>query len=426
MQLKWIFIAAMMLLFAMACSNGQSNKMTGIGKDTMQQKKETTLYTCPMHHQIREDAPGKCPICGMTLIPVENSNAKSTGDTTAKLSIPLQQQFLANIHTDTARMMPLSNQLILTGTTLFDPQGTQTISAWVSGWIEKMYVRNPGEMVKTGQKLYDLYSPDLLSAEKDYLLALKQKDLFKKASVDFTSTLQAMKQKLLRWGLSNSQIDNLQKKPPTGWVTIFSKATGYLAQKMKEEGDHVNEGDAVLSVVKNNTLWVQAQLYDTELPLVNTNQKIRVELEAFPGQRLSGKIVFNNPVNENNSRVHLLNIAISNPDGRIQPGMLAYVYLQTSKEQPSVIIPKSSVIYGERNNYVWIAESGNQFERHKVQLGTDNNRMIQVLHGINEGERVVSSGAYLVNSEYILKYGTGANLSGMQMSDMKMKGKSKE
>lgn len=412
-------------------------------KDNMKMKPDTSstmkgmtakvIYTCPMHHQIRSDKPGKCPICGMTLIPVENNAAKSAGDTIARLSIPPQQQFLANIHTDTARMMPLSGQLVLTGTTLFNPQDIRTISAWVSGWIEKMYVRNPGEMVHQGQKLYDLYSPELLATEKDYQLALKQKNIFKKASVDFTATIQALKQKLARWGLSDTQIKQLKTSlEPSGKVSIYCKASGYLRQKMKEEGDHVNEGDAVLGLAKNNTLWVQAQLYDAELPLLDANPKIWVELGAFPGQKLSGKVVFNNAVNESNSRVHLMNIAIDNPNGRIQPGMLAYVYLQTSNEQPVVVIPKSSVIYSQDNNYVWVkqpdsnsAPSSDRFERRKVKLGNDNTTLVAVLQGIEAGEQVVSSGAYLVNSEYILEYGSGANLSGMQMSDMKMKGRSK-
>lgn len=430
MQYKWIFIAAMILLAVTACKNNTGDKDPATGKDIMQQKKEATVYTCSMHHQIRSDKPGKCPICGMTLIPVENNAAKKTNDTVAMLSIPPQQQLLANIHTDTALVAPLSDQLVLTGTTLFDPRKTKVISAWVGGWIEKMYVRNPGEKVMAGQKLYELYSPDLLSAEKDYLLTLKQKDLFKKASIDFTATLKAMRQKLLRWGLSESQINRLSQEQPTGKVTIYSKSSGYLTQKMKEEGDHVNEGEAVLSLAENKTLWVQAQLYDTELSLMNADPKIWVELDAFPGEKLFGKVVFNNPVNKNDSRVHLLNISISNPNGKIQPGMLAYVFLQTSGGKPALLIPKSAIIYGEKNNYVWVRQPNDssdllqdRFERRKVKLGKDNNTMVQILQGIKAGEVVVYSGAYLVNSEYILKYGSGANLSGMQMSDMKMKGK---
>lgn len=418
-------IATFMLLLVMACNSNQHEKMHS-DADTVRQKRETIVYTCPMHHQIREDKPGVCPICGMTLVPVENNNnMKSSADTVVKLQIPPAQQYLAGIHTDTAKLASIASQVVLTGTTIFDPRRQEVVSAWVSGRIEKLYARNPGEMVSAGQKLYDLYSPDLLSAEKDYLVALQQKDLFKSASVDFTAAIQAMKQKLLRWGLSNVQIDHLPKELPTGKVTVFSKTAGYLTQKMKEEGDYVNEGDVVMNIAQNNMLWVQAELYDSELPLLTANPKIWVELDALPGERLPGKIVFNNPTLENNSRVHLMNIAITNPTGKIQPGMLAYVYLQAGGKQPVVTIPKSAIIYDPRQDYVWMAEPGNRFEMRGVQLGAGNNTMIEVLSGINPGDIVVSRGAYLVNSEYILRYGTGVNMAGMVMSDMKMTGKGK-
>lgn len=422
MKSKWIVVITVISLLATACNNVHKNKFSSKAKDTLLQQKATTLYTCPMHHQIREDKPGKCPICGMTLVPVKQKQQKKA-DIAQLITLSAQQQFLGNIHTDTAKLASLSNQVILTGTTTFNPRSEDAISAWVSGWIEKMYVRNPGEKVKAGQKLYELYSPDLLSVEKDYLEALKQKYLFKKASVDLTATIRAIKQKLLRYGLSDSQIDHLPDQKLTGRVTIYSKTSGYLIKKMTEEGGYVKEGETVMKLANNNTLWVQAQLYDSELPLLENQHEIKVGLKAFPGKELPGKIVFNNPVNNQNSRVHLLNIAIPNPNGRIQPGMLAYVYLKTSKEQPAVVIPKSAVIYGEKNNYVWIERPDSSFERRKVQLGVYNDTGIQVLNGIKAGEIVVSSGAYLVNSEYVLQYGSGANMAGMTMSDMKMSGK---
>lgn len=395
--------------------------------DTITGQKETTFYTCPMHHDVRSEKPGKCPICEMKLVPMEKkeSQGKVMDSMTTQLMLPPREQQLAGIRIDTAKQASLKGQRVLTGTTIFDPEQHRVVSAWVGGWIEQMYVRNPGEKVAVGQKLYELYSPDLLSAEKDYRLALEQKDLFKEASVDFTSTLVAMRQKLRRWGLTARQIDRLRQMEPSGKITVYSKVSGYLTQKVKQQGDHLKEGDAVLELTGNKTLWVQAELYDNELPLLASQPEIKVALEGFPGQLLSGSIVFNNPVNQKNTRIHLLNIAIDNPGGQVQPGMLAYVYLQTSPGQPGVLVPRSSVIYGEKNRYIWVAQPGNKFERRKVALGSDNATEVAVLHGVQPGEKVVTGGTYLLNSEYILRYGAGANMMGMQMSDMKMKGKSK-
>lgn len=429
MRPKWIYVFLIVFLIIAGCKNSQQGKMISKMEDTMHQDNESILYTCPMHHQIHSHKPGKCPICGMTLIRVEPT-LQQKKDSTQMITLSARQQFLGNIHTDTAKLKSFSNQLMLTGNTVFDPRREHTISAWVSGWIEKMYIRNPGETVKAGQKLFELYSPDLLSAEKDYLLALKQKGSYNEASVDLTGTIQAMKQKLLRWGLSENQIDHLSDRQLNGKVTVYSKASGFLIEKIKEEGDHVKEGDAIMNLADNKTLWVQAQLYDNELPLLNNKHEIEVAFPAFPRKMISGKIVFNNPVNNNHSPVHLLNIAIPNLNGQIQPGMLAYVYLQTTMKIPEVIIPKSAILYEEKNNYVWIQlpgkssdASNSMFERREVRLGMDSSNMIQVMRGIAPGDIVVSSGAYLVNSEYILQHGSGANLSGMTMSDMKMKGK---
>ncbi len=422
---KYLIIISLFFLTICSCKNGQKeNKKTTV-TDSLQQKNQAVKYTCPMHHQVREDKPGKCPICGMTLIPVENHSAMKKMDSTAQLTIPPRQQMLAGIHTDTVQMGDLSNQLVLTGTTIFDPQKENTVSAWVSGWIEKLYVRNPGEKIYVGEKLYDLYSPDLLSAEKDYLLAKQQKNLFQQAEVDFTATIQAMAQKLLRWGLSQKEINNLSKNMATGKVPIYSKTSGFLMQKMKEEGDFVKEGEAVFSLIDNKTIWVQAQLYDKELAVLSADPKIWVSFDAGSTEKIPGTIAYNNPVNQTDSRVHLLNISIPNTDDKLQPGMLAYVYLQTGKGSSGVLIPKSAIVYGEKNNYAWIALPDNKYERREVQLGNDNSTMVQVLQGVKVGEKVVSSGAYLVNSEYDLRYGTGVNLSGMQMSDMQMSGKGK-
>ncbi|MGH2645659.1 MAG: efflux RND transporter periplasmic adaptor subunit, partial [Chitinophagaceae bacterium] len=159
-------------------------------------------------------------------------------------------------------------------------------------------------------------------------------------------------------------------------------------------------------------------------PLINQHSVIKVSIAGEGGKKIPGKIVFDNPVNQQNSRIHILNISIPNPDGNIQSGRLAYVYLSTINPHPVVTIPKSSVIYGADNDYVWVESSENKFIRHSVQIGNHNGSMLQVLNGILSGDRVVSSGAYLINSEYILRYGSGVNLSGMQMSDMNMKGMS--
>ncbi len=439
MHYKERTILLVMLSFVLAC-NDRSERKTADQDEAHRVQMETVKYTCPMHPRVQADEPGACPVCGMKLVPAETGRQKK-GDTLQWITLSERQQFLGNIHTDTASLAALSDQRVLTGTTLFDPRRTKVVSARVSGWIQQMYVRSPGEWVAAGQKLYALYSPALLSAEKDYLLALQQKkDTLNSPSSprfrqELAAALNAIKQKLFRWGLTESQVEEIQKKPPGGTVTVYSKTAGYLIGKVKEEGDHVDEGETILHLVENDTLWVRAQLYDNEWPVLQDLEDVKVEIKGF-GKKLSGKVVFNNPVNKGESRVHLLTIAIVNATGKLQPGMLAYVYLHTSEKQPGVVIPKSAVVYGTKKNHVWVKQPGShstgssrqvsRFERRAVVLGESNQTSVRVLQGIKPGELVVSSGGYLVNSEYILRHGNGVNLSGMQRSDMRMKGKSQE
>jgi len=340
----------------------------------------------------------------------------------APIQLSPQQQFMAGVKTTTLDGGPVKREIVLTGITTFNPNETSVISAWVSGWIQKSFVRNPGEKIRVGQKLYELYSPDLLAAENDYHTAVQQKSLFQKSSVDISKTIQALQQKMLRWGLSPSQINRLTTEKSTGNITIYSKKSGILSQRIKVEGDFVNEGETVFELVNNNHLWVKAQLYDTELAFLSGNPLAKVKLENYPGV-LNGKIAFNNPVNQTNSRVYPVYISIANPGGRIQNGMLARVYLQQSGAGHSPLsIPASAVVYDGGMTYVWVALPGNQFKRQMVQLGESDNSRIKVLAGLNGGDKVVSAGVYLVNSEYRLKTG-GTNMAGMQMSDMKIGGR---
>jgi Cu(I)/Ag(I) efflux system membrane fusion protein len=429
MKIRWIVLTGS-LLFGAACNNAGKNNMTERKTDS----KISNQFIAASNQTETDSMPGMGNMQdtnrkGMNM---QNMKGMNIGNSLAQVTLSPREQMLAGVHTSIAELQTLDGQVVLTGTTIFDPQKTNMISAWVSGWIENLYVRNPGERISKGQKLYDLYSPELLSAEKDYLLALNQKNLFRGSGINppagqagFSATLEAMKQKLLRWGLTASQIKQLPLEKPTGKVTIYSKVSGYLIQKLKEQGDYANEGDPVLNLADNNILWVQAQLYDTELPLAEENPALWVKLDGFSGENLPGKIVYDNPVNVNNSRIHLLNISIPNPGGKIQPGMLAYVYLQTPSGKPVLTIPASSVIYDAHHDYVWTALPDNRFERHIVKLGAVNNDLVQILQGINPGDRIVSSGAYLVNSEYILKFGSGVNMAGMQMSDMKIQGRGK-
>lgn len=423
MKFKWVMIAGIGVFLWSSCHLNQGDNPLGRSEETVKPEAHRTTYTCPMHHQIRTFTPGKCPVCGMTLVPVDRVSSGGAIDSAVELTIPPRQQLLAGIRIDTVHSVLMNHELVLLGTTMLNPGLKFSVSAPVSGWIEKMYVLSPGARINAGDKLYDLYSPDLLATERDYQSAIRQDSLFKETSADVSATIQAMKNKLSRWGLSQDEIKHLEEGPTPGVVSVHSRSQGYLFDRQKKEGDFVKEGEMILDLAGNQTLWVQAQLYERELPLLTGNPEIRVAIDGMGERRLSGKIVFNNPVTEKGSRVHLLNIVIPNPDGQIQSGMLARVYLITGGLKKALVVPKSAVVYDTKKHYVWIALPGNVFRRREVILGDEHQEDVQILSGVDSGALVVGSGSYLVQSDYTLKYGSGVNLSGMQMSDMQMSGK---
>ena len=227
--MRYVFITAMILMFFASCKS----------------KKETTVdpdiyYTCSMDPQVVEYKPGKCPICKMDLTPVQKKN----GEKEDEIQLSEQQILLGNIKTDTIRNGSIGDQLVLTGTLNFDQLRSTSISARVMGRVEKLFFKNLGDFVKAGSPLYELYSEDLNNAKQEYLLALDRKQAFAGETViDFDQLMQGAKNKLLLWGMSERQLQDLAKNKNPGLTTTFySNASGYITTLDIREGDYIMEG----------------------------------------------------------------------------------------------------------------------------------------------------------------------------------------
>jgi Cu(I)/Ag(I) efflux system membrane fusion protein len=393
-----------------------------------------------MHPQVRRAQPGKCPICGMPLVPVSSDPVpahpgdhhdvadvdagsmppSSKSDTMQMIVLNARQEMLAGVHTTLARAGSLSHTLWLTGSTTFDPERVETVSAWFSGWITRLYLNNPGDWVQVGQPLYEIYSPDLLADEQTYVTAYRQGQ--QGMAID-SSFLLSLRQRLLRWGLSPWQLASLPSQASTGRLTVYSHAAGYLTRKDVKEGDHVNEGQPVMQLNQIATLWVQAQLDPKRVALLAHVKRLHIRLPAHPGLLFPGRIVFSNPVIQAGSQVYFLHIVFSATPVRVQPGEMAVVELET--DQPvagAVHIPATAVVYTSGQPVVWIQTNPHTYRMEHIQLGAVNAREAVVVSGLKPGDRVVDQGGYLLYSQYTLTYGAGVNMSGMQMSDMKMGG----
>lgn len=368
-------------------------------------------YTCSMDPQVVEYQPGKCPICHMQLTPMK----RTAGEKEDEVLLSAQQIQLGNIKTDTIRNGSIGEQLVLTATLNFDQTKASSVSSRVMGRIEKLYFKNLGDYIKTGAPLYDLYSEELNNAKQEYLLALDRKKVFtSETAIDFDQLLQSAKNKLMLWGMNDSQIQELvrsRKASPT--TTFYSTATGYITSLDIREGDYVMEGGTIVKLADLSTLWAEAQVYTSQFSEIDRNSVALVQLPDMEGKEIRGKIEFVNPEIAPDSRINLIRVSIPNMGNQLKPGMPAYVVLK-SPQRSTLTLPTDAVIRTGNGATVWVKTGQHSFKSKMVELGMETNDRIEIKSGLKEGDVLVVSGAYLLNSEYIFKKGANP-MAGMKM-----------
>ncbi len=384
------------------------------GKKKVGLRDPDVFYTCSMHPQIMQDRPGKCPICGMDLIPVE----KKKGTNADAIMLSDQQMQLGNIQVDTIGKTIIGDETTLTATMNIDETKTATVNARVSGRIERLYFKNEGDFVSKGSKLYDLYSEELNNAKQEYILALEKQAALDNSIIDFKQLVQGAKNKLLLWGMSEAQITELERSKKAPVLTSFySTESGYITTLESHEGDYVSEGKTIVRLANLSTLWAEAQVYTSQLSEIDRNGVAMVRLPDIE-KDVTGKIQFVNPEINPDARINLIRVSVPNPRGELKPGMPAYVVLK-NRQRNSLTLPAEAVIRGEKMNMVWIQIDKNTFKSVMVETGLESDDRVEIRSGLKEGDVVVTTGAYLLNSEYIFKRGANP-MGGMDMSNMKM------
>ena len=400
-----IILIATIFLFIASCKNKREAP-----------KDSDTYYTCSMDPQVIEYKPGKCPICHMQLTPVKKSSVENKDE----ILLSEQQIQLGNIQTDTIRSGTIGDQLVLTATLNFDQMKASSVSSRVMGRVERLYFKNLGDYVKKGSPLYDLYSEELNNAKQEYLLVLDKKKVFANETIiDFDRLLQSAQNKLLLWGLTEGQVQELAKnKKATPTTTFYSTAAGFITALDIREGDYVMEGGTVVKLADLSSLWAEAQVYTSQLAAIDRNSIATVQLPDFDGREMKGRIEFVNPEISPDTRINLIRVSIPNPGNQLKPGMPAYVLLK-SPQRKSLTLPIDAVIRDGKGATVWIKTASKTFKNVMVQTGLESDDRIEIKSGLSAGDVVVISGAYLLQSEYIFKKGANP-MAGHDMSNVKM------
>lgn len=373
-----------------ACEGKNESKTAEAGQQT---------YTCPMHPQIIQHKPGTCPICGMDLVPFEKNN------TDASLTLSESQMALANITVMTAGRDSLSNYKQLNGRLAVDPERTAVISARIAGRIETLQVRETGVKVEKGQPLYSIYSEQLASLQQEYLVTAAQVREFP-GDAKFRQLEEGARQKLRLYGQSDVQISQLMRSGKTSpYVTYAAPVSGMVAELSISPGQYVQEGSAIMRLEGYDRLWVEADIYPAEARAVQAGQSVKVAVAGWEHEPREMTIQFIDPALQSNSQRIQVRGTVNNPGRQWQPGQQVNILLPVKSNGNTLNIPVDAVIREAAGAHVWIAEGKGKFRPQPVKTGMETFDAVEITEGLEEGDRVVITGAYLLYSEYILKRG---------------------
>ncbi len=423
-----LFCALFIAFFATSCS-----------KRAPANAGEKTFYTCSMHPQVVQDHPGDCPICGMKLVPVRKqpssaSSKEAKSGTNRKIKYYKSTMLLGEISQTPRKdsmgmdMVPVYEGAEETNTISVDPATVQKMNVRTGivtkgplrriirtvgvidynetaladvttkfrGWIEKLYVDSTGKQVHKGEPLFDIYSPELYSAQSEYVLALNQ---------GASALKQSARQKLKLFDVSEDQIAELEKsRQAQRTLRVDAPIDGIVVEKMAVQGQMVEAGMKLYRLADLGIVWVQSQIYEQDLALLKLGQEAEVSLSYLPDRKFRGRVTYIYPTVDEKTRTAQVRMEFHNPGFFLKPGMFATVELRAELKPAALLVPDSAVLRSGEKNTVFVALDGGHFEPREVRLGPRaDNDSYEVLSGLKEGERVVTSGQFMLDSESQLR-----------------------
>jgi len=361
------------------------------------------------------DKPGACPICNMDLVKKEAETGSMQDGKTATVQIDPGTIQNIGVKTMAIKKQPLERTVRTVGRVDYDERRLTDVNTRVAGWVEKLYVDYTGQAVKRGQRLLELYSPELVVAQEEYLTALDYEkrvsgSVSPEVAQNARDLLQAARQRLVYWDISEKQIETLQQTRQTRrTLTIFVPQSGIVIHKAVVVGKHIQSGEHLYRIADLSKVWVFADVYEYEMPWVKRGQNAEVTLSYLSGRKFEGKVEYIFPFMDKKTRTVKVRITFDNTDGALKPDMHTDVMIRSEVARRGIVIPAQSVIHSGTRRVVVMALGEGKFEPREIHVGVETEAGYEVKDGLEAGEVIVTSAQFLIDSESNLK----AALAGM-------------
>jgi Cu(I)/Ag(I) efflux system membrane fusion protein len=464
-----VIVVVLLLLMPLKKSKEEANQ-TFLASQKEASQREILYYTCGMHPSVRvtpedyEKGNTKCPICNMDLVPVykeegqamamETGEHEEHGTLEALVKLSPRARALASVRTEEIQYLPLFREISTVGEMDYDERKVAYVAAWVPGRIDRLFVDFTGVEVKKGDPLVSIYSPQLLTTQEEYLLALETLDRVRASGNEETikgaeSLVEASKRRLLLWGISEEQVDELrQRKKADTHMTIYAPIGGTVIHKNAFEGKYVKEGENLYQIAGLSNLWVRADIYEYEMAWIKSGQEVEITTSAYPGERFEGTVSFIDPFLNPKTRSVKVRINVPNPRRRLKPGMYVNVAISSTIHEgipgpekafytcpmhPEVIsenpgdcpicgmhlekkpapsgsilsVPKDAVLDTGARKLVYVEREEGTYQAIEVEIGPEaeayingeKQRFYAVKAGLDQGMRVVTQANFLIDSQ---------------------------
>ncbi len=358
---------------------------------------DVAYYTCSMHPSVRSTTPGTCPICSMDLVPVTRNEL-----VTGTIRVDAKQRQLIGVKTTVVERKAASLTVRAVGRVAYDETRLTDVTLKFQGWVGEVFADTTGAPVKKGEALFTVYAPELLSAQEEFLESTRRSKSARRPSNRLS---ESARRRLLLWDVSEAQVSNLTRTgKPSTYVPIHSPVSGIVIQKNVVDGSAVAPGERLYRIADLSHVWVEAELYEADLPLVKVGDTATVTLSYLPGESFSSTIDYVYPYLDAPTRTGRIRLIVPNEHGELKPDMYADVELSVPLGE-QVLVPEDAVLRAGKTTLVFIDLGEGQLKPRTVELGRRTPEGYVVRSGLEPGDVVVTSGNFLIAAESKLKSG---------------------